>query len=93
MDFTAPPELLDAMRQRAAVVPGVAGVHEIRGRRSGQNIIVDLKLEMDPGLTVKQAHDIAAHVKRRLCEEFENIGDVMIHINPSGEDHEDLIRL
>jgi cation diffusion facilitator family transporter len=93
MDFTAPPALLDDMRQRAATVPGVTGVHEIRGRRSGQNIIVDLKLEMDPGLTVKQAHDIADNVKRRLFEEFENIGDVMIHINPSGEDHEDLIRL
>jgi len=93
MDFTAPPELLDGMSQRAASVPGVAGVHEIRGRRSGQNIIVDLKLEMDPLMTVKQAHDIAATVKHRLFDEFENIGDVMIHINPSGEDHEDLIRL
>jgi cation diffusion facilitator family transporter len=93
MDTTAPRELLERMSTLAAGVAGVARVHEIRGRRSGQYVIVDLKLEMDPQMTVKEAHDIAAAVKRLLFDRFPNLGDVMIHINPRDEEHEDLIRL
>ncbi len=93
MDSSAPPELLARMSELAAGVPGVACVHEIRGRRSGQYIIVDLKLEMDPQMTVKEAHDIAAAVKRLLFDRFPNLGDAMIHVNPRDEEHEDLIRL
>jgi cation diffusion facilitator family transporter len=74
-------------------VAKVEHVHEIRTRRSGQYIIVDLKLEMDPGMTVKESHDLATEVKRRIFEQYANVGDVMIHINPHDEEHEDLIRL
>lgn len=93
MDAALPAELLDEMSRNAASIEGVAGVHEIRGRRSGQFMIVDLKLEMDPAMTVKQSHDIATLVKRQLFSQFPNIGDVMIHINPHAEAHEDLTRL
>ena len=80
----------------AALAAGVAGVdrvHEIRARRSGQFLIVDLKLDMDPEMTVKHSHEIATQVKERIFEHFSNVGDVMIHINPSDEPHEDLNRL
>jgi cation diffusion facilitator family transporter len=93
MDVSLPGELLQEMSQTAGGVDGVAGVHEIRGRRSGQFLIVDLKLEMDALMTVKQSHDVATLVKSKLFERFPNIGDVMIHINPHAEAHEDLTRL
>jgi divalent metal cation (Fe/Co/Zn/Cd) transporter len=48
---------------------------------------------MDPDMTVKQSHAIATEVKRLIFERFNNVGDVMIHINPHEEEHEDLIRL
>jgi cation diffusion facilitator family transporter len=93
MDGQPPEELIAAVTTIAEAVPGVEHVHEIRGRRSGQYLIVDLKLDMDPHMTVKQSHDIATEVKRRIFEKFVNVGDVMIHINPHEEEHEDLIRL
>ena len=77
----------------AAAVDGVDRVHEIRARRSGQFLIVDLKLDMDPEMTVKHSHEIATLVKQRIFEHFLHVGDVMIHINPSDEPHEDLNRL
>lgn len=93
MDGQPPEELIGDVRSIAEGVPGVEHVHEIRGRRSGQYLIVDLKLEMDPHMTVKQSHDIATEVKRRIFTRYANVGDVMIHINPHDEEHEDLIRL
>jgi divalent metal cation (Fe/Co/Zn/Cd) transporter len=44
-------------------------------------------------MTVKDSHHIANKVKRLIFDGFPNVGDVMIHINPHDEEHEDLIRL
>jgi cation diffusion facilitator family transporter len=93
MDRQPPGELLATVTGLAEGVPGVEHVHEIRGRRSGQYVIIDLKLDMDPEMTVKRSHDIATEVKKRIFQKCPNVGDVMIHINPHDEEHEDLIRL
>lgn len=93
MDGQPPEQILTYIKATAAEVPGVDRVHEIRGRRSGQYLIIDLKLEMNPDMTVKQSHEIATEVKRLIFDRFPNVGDVMIHINPYNEEHEDLIRL
>jgi len=93
MDGRPPQDVLASISATAAEVVGVDLVHEIRGRRSGQYLIIDLKLEMDPCMTVKESHEIATEVKLLIFSRFPNVGDVMIHINPSKEDHEDLIRL
>ncbi|MBJ6723566.1 cation diffusion facilitator family transporter [Geomesophilobacter sediminis] len=93
MDGRPQAELMSSIAEVAAAVPGVGRVHEIRGRRSGQYIIVDMELDMDPEMTVKQSHDIVETVKRLIFERFPNVGDVMIHINPWDDPHEDLTRL
>jgi len=93
MDGQPETEEVSGIAALAAAVQGVDRVHEIRARRSGQFLIVDLKLDMNPEMTVKQSHDIATQVKERIFERFINVGDVMIHINPSDEPHEDLNRL
>lgn len=93
MDGTAPTDFIEALQTLAESVENVEHVHEMRARRSGQYMIVDLKLEMDPDMTVKQSHDVATNVKRLIFDRYPGVGDVMIHINPHDEEHEDLIRL
>jgi cation diffusion facilitator family transporter len=93
MDGNAPPDFISEVTRLAESVEHVEHVHDIRGRRSGQYMIIDLKLDMDPSMTVKQSHDVAVQVKKLIFDGFPNVGDVMIHINPHEEDHEDLIRL
>ena len=93
MDGQPDEEVLAAIVALAEKVGGVEHVHEIKGRRSGQYLIIDLKLEMDPAMTVKESHGIATAVKKVIFDRYPNIGDVMIHINPHEEEHEDLIRL
>lgn len=93
MDGSAPPDFIAEVTRLAEGVARVEHVHEIRARRSGQYMIIDLKLDMDPIMTVKESHAVATRVKRLIFEAFPNVGDVMIHINPHEEEHEDLIRL
>jgi cation diffusion facilitator family transporter len=93
MDGLPPEEFIRAVSAIAEGVEEVEHVHEIKARRSGQFIIIDLKLDMDPEMTVKASHDRATEVKRRIFRKFPNVGDVMIHINPHDEKHKDLTRL
>ena len=93
MDGSAPEGFIKQVVEIAETVTYVDHVHEIRTRRSGQFYIVDLKLDMDPEMTVKQSHDVATEVKRIIFEQMNDVGDVMIHINPHDEEHEDLVRL
>ncbi|MDA8123811.1 MAG: cation diffusion facilitator family transporter [Deltaproteobacteria bacterium] len=93
MDGQPPTDLVTAVTAMAEGVPGIEHVHEIRCRRSGQYLIVDLKLDMDPDMTVKQSHALCVEAKRLIFERFPNVGDVMVHVNPHDEAHEDLIRL
>lgn len=94
MDSALPDELLTAISAIAMETEGIEHVHEIRGRRSGQFVIVDLKLEMDPQMTVERSHELATLVKRRIFDAEPSVGDVMIHVNPHDDPrHEDLVRL
>jgi cation diffusion facilitator family transporter len=93
MDGKPSDSFIEGVRSLAEGVSGVEHVHEIKARRSGQYVIVDLKLDMDPQLTVKESHDISLRVKRGIFKKFSNVGDVMIHINPHNEIHKDLTRL
>ena len=93
MDGKPADDCVEGIRELAQKVAGVEHVHEIRCRRSGQFLIVDLKLDMDPEMTVRRSHAIATIVKERIFECYSNVGDVMIHVNPHEEDHQDLIRL
>lgn len=93
MDGTAPADFVAALQALAESVEHVERVHEMRARRSGQYMIIDLKLEMDPDMTVKQSHDVATSVKKLIFDRYPGVGDVMIHVNPHDEEHEDLIRL
>lgn len=93
MDGSAPQDFIAKVTHLVEEVERVEHVHGIRARRSGQYMIIDLKLDMDPNMTVKESHAVATQVKKLIFESFANVGDVMIHINPHDEEHEDLIRL
>ena len=93
MDGSVPPDFIEEVTRLAESVERVEHVHDIRGRRSGQYMIIDLKLEMDPDMTLKESHAVATAVKKMIFDGFQNVGDVMIHVNPHEEEHEDLIRL
>jgi cation diffusion facilitator family transporter len=93
MDGTPADESVQDIIKIAESVTGVDCVHEIRCRRSGQYIIVDLKLDMNPNMTVRESHAIATEVKSLIFAQVPSVGDVMIHINPHEEAHEDIVRL
>ncbi|MEJ2698413.1 MAG: cation diffusion facilitator family transporter [Desulfuromonadales bacterium] len=55
--------------------------HNLRTRRAGSQKIMDFHLTVCKHLTVKEAHDIADHLEKRIQEEILG-ADVTIHVEP-----------
>jgi divalent metal cation (Fe/Co/Zn/Cd) transporter len=45
---------------------------------------IDMDIEVDPNLTVHEAHRIASEVERAIKERVEGVYDIMIHVEPAG---------
>ena len=78
MDAAAPQEVQDTTRQQAAEVPGVRSVDQVRTRRVGQEIWVDLVVGVDPDHSVQEARQIARQVEATLSKAIPHIGDVSV---------------
>lgn len=64
-------------------VEGVINIDQIYARTHGRYVIIDIKIAVDPNITVKHGHDIARKVKQTLLAKHHDIEDVFVHVNPS----------
>jgi len=76
-------EVLDQVRKTAASVKGVVRIDKSIVRKMGLSYYVDLHVEVDGDIPVRQGHHIAHEVKRALQESDPRIADVLIHIEPA----------
>ena len=73
--------LLDDIHASINLVPGVAGIEDIKARVHGNMTLMDLVVFVDPNMTVVEGHDIAVAVEKMLHEQYD-ITEVIIHIEP-----------
>ncbi len=74
---------IDEIRRVAAAVPGAYRVEKCYARKTGFQYHVDLHLEVDAALTVRESHNIAGEVRRRVKKDLDWVADVLVHIEPS----------
>ena len=72
------------IREVALRVRDVKGVEKCFARKTGLKYHVDLHLEVDPGITVRAAHEIGGRVRDRIRAELPWVADVLIHVEPWG---------
>jgi len=70
-------------------VAGAHNPHRVRARKIGNHYMVNLDIEVDPDLSVKEAHDIARNVEKSIKSKLKNIYDIMVHVEPLGNLEED----
>ncbi|KKB43443.1 cation diffusion facilitator family transporter [Bacillus thermotolerans] len=63
-------------------IPDVRKVNALYAREHGHYVIIDLKIAVDPHITVEEGHKIGKRVKKKLLE-MDNVQDAFIHINPN----------
>jgi cation diffusion facilitator family transporter len=80
-----PAEIVAEVRRISESVPGVAGVEKLTARQSGARFWVDMHLEVDPEMTVRDAHTLAHLVKDVVRSEIPRIADILVHVEPAGD--------
>ena len=60
---------------------GVKGFHDLRTRKMGDMILVDVHIEVDRHLSVQVGHDVALNARNQIMKELPVL-DVMTHIDP-----------
>jgi cation diffusion facilitator family transporter len=78
---------LAALRRTALRIPGAQRVEKCYARKTGLRWHVDLHLEVDPNISVKQGHDIAERARNLIKRDLPWVADVLVHVEPLGNVH------
>lgn len=80
---TAPDkDILRQLTDYAESVDGVRQAHDIKARYSGSQILVEIDIVVDPDLSVREGHEIAKQVERKLLDNVDDVSQVIIHVDP-----------
>lgn len=85
MDRELSSEKKDQIVQIIQKHPKVQGLHELKTRSSGTKDFVQVHVEMDGSMSLKQAHQVAHEIEKSLLKEFPRL-HLTIHQDPSGLD-------
>lgn len=81
VDRAVDDKTLAEIRQLLLATPGVQGIHDLRTRKMGDMVWVEVDLEMDGSLTIEQGHAIAVEARKRVMQDLPVL-DVMTHFDP-----------
>lgn len=79
----APKDTRESIRMKLLNHPDVAGVHDFVVFYEGAELEVEAHIEVDGEMSLRRAHDIESELVQ-LVRKMDNVGDVHIHLDPSG---------
>ncbi|WP_010254140.1 cation diffusion facilitator family transporter [Treponema primitia] len=84
MDGGSGKEFYRAVFEAVHSVPGAGNPHRTRMRRIAGFWDIDIDIEVDPSLTIREAHAIASGVEKAIKGRVEGVYDIMVHVEPAG---------
>lgn len=81
MDRELSSEVQARIREIVSGHPAVRGMHGLRTRQSGRMELIQLHVELDGNIPLRDAHAVTDELDKRLLEAFPN-ADIIIHQDP-----------
>jgi cation diffusion facilitator family transporter len=81
MDSSVDDAEVKAIRETLEQTAGVIGVHDVRTRKMGDMVVVDVHIEVDADITVEAGHEIAVAAQQRVLQRH-RVLNLMTHIDP-----------
>lgn len=81
MARVADDEDVQAIRATLVATRGVLDIHDLRTRKTGDLILVDVHLDIDADLAVAQGHDIAVDARARVMKHH-RVLNATTHVDP-----------
>lgn len=69
--------------ETAGSVPGVIDPHNLRTRRIGSYVAVDIHIRVDKSLNIVEAHDISRNVELKLKDYLGEESFIYVHVDPA----------
>ena len=82
MDRAADEQEVRAIQQTIIETPGVLNMHDLRTRKMGDMIVVDVHIEVEATQTVEAGHNIGVMVRQRVLQRHRVI-NLLTHIDPA----------
>ena len=86
VDTALDADVVEQIKQVILSISGVRELHFLRTRKMGETALVDVHILVDPKISVSEGHLISETVRLSLINEVENIGEVMVHIDPEDDE-------
>ncbi|OFY75051.1 MAG: cobalt-zinc-cadmium resistance protein, partial [Bacteroidetes bacterium RIFOXYA12_FULL_33_9] len=83
MDEQLYDDIINEIRRVALTVEGVKGTEKCYVRKAGMKYLVDLHAIVDATISVKMGHEISHRLNDALKKEIVQIGQIIVHIEPS----------
>jgi cation diffusion facilitator family transporter len=82
MDRMPDGPFIDQFSATALEVDGVRAIEKLRVRKVGSDYFVDLHVQADENLPLREAHILSGKVKGAIRAAFPHVGGVLIHMEP-----------
>ena len=82
MDRTPEGPVVERIAAAAAGVEGVRAIEKLRVRQLGLEFFVDLHVQADPLISLRDAHVLSGKVKGAIRAEVPRVASVLIHMEP-----------
>jgi cation diffusion facilitator family transporter len=82
MDTSPNPKLVSDVTAAAMTVDGVRAVEKVLARKVGVDYWVDMHIEVDAEITVREGHDLAHQAKDAIQHRRPEVAEVTIHVEP-----------
>lgn len=86
VDTGVPLSEVEDIRHVISAVDGVCKIHQLRNRKMGSDIFVDVHILVPPWISVSEGHQIAQRVHVALTYSNTQIKDVTVHVDPEDDE-------
>jgi divalent metal cation (Fe/Co/Zn/Cd) transporter len=85
MDRVPETDLVERIAQAAQSTWGVLAIEKLRVRKLGTKYSVDVHVQADPGLSLRDAHVLSGKVKGAVRAQVPAVDEVLVHMEPFEE--------
>lgn len=86
VDSSLPEAFVRDIRKTIKQTEGVQSIHFLRTRRMGEDAYVDTHIVVNSRISVSEGHVIGDAVRNNLKTEFDDVVDVLVHIDPEDDE-------
>lgn len=83
MDHELPAATRQKIKELVLAHPEVRGLHDLRTREAGSTVFIELHIELDGDMTVRDAHTVTDAIEHELFAAFPD-SEVILHQEPAG---------